>query len=168
MSLWHELHLLSKPQLILVNTTITAGVRKFLAYLVRVYMHFLVCFYKLKECGGVPIDKYRLCSKHCFSVATLDVVYSVVNDCIELGIHGAFNRMIKALIESPSSKEEVVISSFIKMSSFENISHKQMIKKVVGVHLPQLDEDRADPGSFETDSADELMVPSTQIYEAFK
>ena len=54
MSLWHELHLLSKPQLILVNTTITAGVRKFLAYLVRVYMHLLVFFYKLKECVGVP------------------------------------------------------------------------------------------------------------------
>ena len=103
-----------------------------------------------------------------FSVAALDVVYSVVNDCIELGIHGAFNRMIKALIESPSSKEEVVISSFIKMSSFENNSHKQMIKKVVDVHLPQLKEDQGDPGSFETDTTDELMMPSTQTYEAFK
>ena len=103
-----------------------------------------------------------------FSVAALDVVYSVVNDCIELGIHGAFNRMIKALIESPSSKEEVVISSFIKMSSFENNSHKQMIKKVVDVHLPQLKEDQGDPGSFENDTTDELMMPSTQTYEAFK
>ena len=103
-----------------------------------------------------------------YSVPTLDVVYSVVNDCIELGIHGAFNRMIKALIESPSSKEEVVISSFIKMSSFENSSHKQMIKKVVGVHLPQLEEDQGNSGSFETDTTDELMMPSTQIYEAFK
>ena len=84
-----------------------------------------------------------------FSVSALDVVYSVANDCIELGIHGAFNRMIKALIESPSSKEEVVISSFIKMSSFENNSHKQMIKKVVDVHLPQLKEDEGELGERE-------------------
>ena len=46
--------------------------------------------------------KFALLQKCCASLVTLETIYNVVNDCIELGIHGAFNRMIKSLIESPS------------------------------------------------------------------
>ena len=116
-------------------------------------------------------------------MVTLETIYNVVNDCIGFGIHGAFNRMIKALIESPSPKEDVVVSNFIRMSNFENSSHKQMISKVavskpplldllllqvVEVHLPQLTVADRRQGSFQCDSSDELLVPSSQIYEAFK
>jgi hypothetical protein len=106
----------------------------------------------------------------------------VVNDCIEHGIHGAFNRMIKALIESPSPNEEVVVSNFLRMSNFENNANKQLIAKVrkfvgsgtylceqvVGVHLANLVPKEKQHGSFDCDTSDELMVPSTQIYQAFK
>ena len=112
--------------------------------------------------------KFALLQKGCASVDTLDVIYNVVNDCIELGVHGVFNRMIKSLIESESAKTSVIISNFLRMSNFEKKENKKLIKDICINYLPEMVIPDEKDGSFDHDPNDELNFPSVQIYDAFK
>ena len=112
--------------------------------------------------------KFTLLQKGCADVDTLDVVYNIVNDCIELGIHGSFNRMVKSLIESDTSKGEILVSNFLKMSNFENDKNKAVIHEVALKYLPELGKQESRTTSFDHDDNDDLVKPSIQIFEAFK
>ena len=111
--------------------------------------------------------KYALLQKGCANVKLLETLYNVVNDCIELNIHGVFNRMLKSLTESEYSKESVIVSNFLKMSNFENEFNQKLIKEVCLSYHPDMvvSEEKS---SFEVSSNDELNYPSVQIYQAFK
>ena len=111
--------------------------------------------------------KYALLQKGCADVKLLETLYNVVNDCIELNIHGVFNRMLKSLTESEHSKESVIVSYFLKMSNFENEVNQKLIKEVCLSYHPDMvvSEEKS---SFELDSNDDLNYPSVQIYQAFK
>ena len=111
--------------------------------------------------------KYALLQKGCANVKLLETLYNVVNDCIELNIHGVFNRMLKSLNESDYCKESVIVSYFLRMSNFENETNQQLIKEVCLSYHPDMvvSEEKS---SFELDSSDELNYPSVQIYQAFK
>ena len=113
-------------------------------------------------------QKFALLQKGCANIGTLEIIYNVVNDCIELGIHGVFNRMIKSLIESESAKDSVIISNFLRMSNFENDCNKKLIKEICSGYLPDMMIPDDQDGSFDRDPNDELNFPSVQIYDAFK
>ena len=82
--------------------------------------------------------KFALLQKGCASWGILETIYTVVDECIEFGIHGAFNRVIRSLLESSTAKVDNVISNFTRMSKFKNTSHKTTINKITAVHIPDI------------------------------
>merc|ERR1712012_991932 len=74
--------------------------------------------------------KYALLQKGCGDLRILDTLYNVVNDCIELNIHGVFNRMLRSVSEAEYCKEGVIVSLFLKMSNFENEMNQKLIKQI--------------------------------------
>ena len=76
--------------------------------------------------------------KGCASWGILETIYTVVDECIEFGIHGAFNRVIRSLLESSTAKVDNVISNFTRMSKLENTSHKTTINKMIAIHVPDI------------------------------
>ena len=111
--------------------------------------------------------KYALLQKGCADYQLLEKIYNVVNDCIELNIHGVFNRMLKSVSESDYCKEGIIISMFLKMSNFENETNQRFIKEIcINYHPDTLVSE--EKSSFEIDTNDELNFPCVQIYQAFK
>ena len=114
------------------------------------------------------ILKYILLQKGCGRVETLDILYGIVNDCLEVSIHGVFNRMIKATLKSDSMLESEIIVNFLEMSAFETDDNLGFIYNICQVYLPDVVCPSVPASSFDESADDTLMYPSLQIYNAYK
>ena len=56
--------------------------------------------------------KFVLLQKGCASWDIPEIIYTAVNECIEPGIHRAFNRAIRPLLESSTARVDNEISNF--------------------------------------------------------
>jgi dynein heavy chain len=112
--------------------------------------------------------KYILLQKGCGHLETLDVLHNVVNDCTEVGIHGVFNRMIKATLKSDSTQKLDIIANFLEMSAFETDDTLAFIRNICQVYLPNISVPTIPVTSFDDNVDETLMYPSLQVYNAYK
>ena len=111
--------------------------------------------------------KYVLLQKGTSNTNMLDTLQNIVNDCIEVNIHGIFNRMMKAIFSTESIDQLDIINTFIKLSEFEMNDNFTFIVKICQAYVPELKVPASATGSFDVDTDDCLLSASLQIYSAY-